>query len=103
MMSFQQITCFKGEHEISQTLGHQPSSIYMRPPTEDCWVWTQSKKSHLTLKRLEAPESGRSGGVWGKGGEVLRGWRHPREDGGVRGMRCGTVKGWTRRGIKSGL
>jgi hypothetical protein len=31
----------------------------MRPPThiEDCWVWDQSEKMHLTLKRLEVPGS----------------------------------------------
>ena len=28
---------------------------------EDCWVWTQSEKMHLTLKRLEALGSGQ---VW---------------------------------------
>jgi hypothetical protein len=36
------------------------------------------------------------------GGEGVWGWGHPHGDGGG-GMGCGTVRGWTRRGIKSGL
>ncbi|KRY62928.1 hypothetical protein T4D_14887 [Trichinella pseudospiralis] len=44
---------------------------------------------HLTLKRLEAPESLE---VWWSGGQEYRG-----------GIGCGSVEGWTRRGIKSGV
>jgi hypothetical protein len=49
----------------------------MRPPThivEDFWVWTQSEKIHLTLKRLEALACGK---VW-----WYEGWRHPHGEGG---------------------
>jgi hypothetical protein len=51
---------------------------------------------NLTLKRLEAPGSGKVWGV-GAGGYI------PVETVGRGGMRCGTVKGWTVRGIKSGV
>jgi hypothetical protein len=41
------------------TRQHMPAD--MRPPNtytaEDCWVWVQSEKMYLTLKRLEAPGS----------------------------------------------
>jgi hypothetical protein len=48
---------------------------------------------HLTLKRLEAPGSGRSGGV----GVGVWGHHHGEGGGG------GTVRGCTGRGIKSEL
>jgi hypothetical protein len=39
----------------------QNTPAEMRPPNtytaEDCWVWFQSQKKHLSLKRLEAPGS----------------------------------------------
>jgi hypothetical protein len=74
----------------------------MKPPTtytvEVCRVWTQSEKVHLTLKRLEATGSRE---VWWSG---VGWWGYPLGDGCVRGgMGCGTVRGWNRRGIKSGL
>jgi hypothetical protein len=52
---------------------------------------------HLTLKRLEASGSREVLVGWGVGGgDILV------EIGGG-GMGCGTVNGWTQRGIKSGL
>jgi len=50
---------------------------------------------HLTLKRLEAPGSLE---VWwgGWGGDIIV----ESGDGAGGGMGCGTVGGWTRRGIK---
>jgi hypothetical protein len=36
---------------------------------EDCQVWTQSEKMHLTLKRLEAPGNGEV--WWGGSGNIL--------------------------------
>ena len=57
------------------TRQHTPAE--MRPPThivEDFWVWTQSEKIHLTLKRLEALACGK---VW-----WYEGWRHPHGEGG---------------------
>jgi hypothetical protein len=46
----------------------------MNPPihtniAEDCRVWTQSEKIHLTFKRLEAPWSGEF--WWGGDGNIL--------------------------------
>ena len=42
---------------------------------EDCWVWPQREKRHLTLERLEAPGSGE---VWwnrvGCGNILLEMW-----------------------------
>jgi hypothetical protein len=49
---------------------------------KDCRVWTQAKKVHLTLKRLEAPGSGE---VWWSGDGVREGrvktssWRGGKE------------------------
>ena len=45
----------------------QHTPVHMRPPltAEDCLVLTQSENMHLTLKRLEAPWSGESGGMVG--------------------------------------
>jgi hypothetical protein len=54
---------------------------------------------HLALKRLEAPGSGEV--WWDEGWEWRRG--HPHGDWGREDMGCGTVRGWTRKGIKSGL
>jgi hypothetical protein len=49
----------------------------MRPPNthtaEDCQVWVQSEKMHLTLKRLEAPGSLEV--WWGGGWRVGRRYR----------------------------
>jgi hypothetical protein len=51
---------------------------------------------HLILKRLKDP--GNLEVWWG------RGWGHPHGDRGRGGgMGCGTVRGLTRRGIKSGV
>ena len=75
----------------------------MKPPTtytaEVCRVWTQSEKVNLTLKRLKS--TGRRD-VWWSG---VGWWGHPLGDGcvGGGGMGCGTVRGWTREGIKSEL
>jgi hypothetical protein len=44
---------------------------------EDCQVWTQSEKMHLTLLKLEAPGSG-------EGGRGEGGWEHPHGDSGER-------------------
>jgi len=54
---------------------------------------------HLTLKRLEAPGSLE---VWWGGwdGDILV---EMRVGGWGGGMGYGTVRGWTRRGIKSGV
>ena len=54
---------------------------------------------YLSLKKLEAPGSLRSGGMGAEG------WGHPQGEGGQGGgdMGCETVRGWTRRGIKSGM
>lgn len=47
--------------EISRTLDHESGSIHKliwvlnTYTPEDYWVWDQSEKIHLTLKRLEAP------------------------------------------------
>jgi hypothetical protein len=45
---------------------------------EDFWVWVQSEKMYLTLKRLEAPESLEVGdGEWGHSpGDRAWGRRH---------------------------
>jgi hypothetical protein len=52
---------------------------------------------HLTLKRLEAAGSL---DIWWVRVEM----RHPCEDRGQGGgMGCGKVRGWTERGIKSGV
>jgi hypothetical protein len=59
---------------------------------------------HLTLKRLE--DSGSLEVWWGGGGGRGRGggWGHPRGDSGSGGsMGYGPVRGWTQRGIKSGV
>jgi hypothetical protein len=76
----------------SPTRQHKPAD--MRPPNtytaEDFWVWFQSEKMHLTLKKLKA--SGSLEFCWGGGASS---WRE--------GMGWGTVRGWTRRGIKSGV
>jgi hypothetical protein len=70
----------------------------MRPPTpEDSWIWVQSEKMHLTLKRRKAPGSLQVS--WGECGwdifVAMVGWGE--------GMGCGTVRRWTRRVIKSGV
>jgi hypothetical protein len=73
----------------------------MRPPThiqQRTAGSGKSEKMHLTLKRLKAPGSLE---VWWGGGEIgdilveTGGWRG--------GMGCGTIREWTRRGIKSGV
>ena len=54
---------------------------------------------HLFFERLEVPWSRKV--AWGEGWGR---WGHPHGDGvGGGGMGCGTVRGWTRRGIKPGL
>jgi hypothetical protein len=50
----------------------------------------------LILERLEAPGSGRSGGVGVGGGDILLETEE-------RSFGCGTVRGWTGRRIKSKL
>jgi hypothetical protein len=62
---------------------------------QDCRVWTQSEKMHLTLERLGASGSGEV--WWSRGREIFL------EMGGGGDVGCGTVGGWTRRGIKSRL
>jgi hypothetical protein len=72
----------------------------MRLPThtaKDCQVTIQSVNRHLTLKMLEAPGFGKVwfGGEW-KNSDIFMEMRGE-------GMGCGTVRGWTRRRIKSGV
>jgi hypothetical protein len=73
---------------------HTPPNTYT---TEDCRVWVQSEKMQLTLKRLNA--LGSLEVWWGGhvGGDILT------ETGLGAGMGCGRVRGWTGRGIKSGV
>jgi hypothetical protein len=70
----------------------------MRPPThitvEDFWVWVHSEMKHLTLKRLEAPESleVRWGGGWGIHVQTRR-----------VGRRCGMWSSWRVGGEEQGM
>jgi hypothetical protein len=61
---------------------------------EDFWVCVHSEMMHLTLKRLEAPESFRGQVVWGVG---ISTWRQGGRGG---GMVCETVRGWIGEGNK---
>jgi hypothetical protein len=68
----------------------------MRSPNthraEDCQVWTQTEKMHLTLKRLGTPWSWE---VWWIGGSVrISSMKMGRGD-----LGYGIVVGWTVRGI----
>ena len=72
----------------------QHTPAIMRPPTytaEGFWVWVQSEKMHLTLKRLEAPGNLE---VWWGGGMGASTWRQDQV-----GMRCGM---WNRQRVDSG-
>jgi hypothetical protein len=78
------------------------TSWYEAPDTytvEDCLVWPQWEKMHLTLERLEVPGSGEI--WWGGAGlvdillEMERGRRY--------GIESGQDLGQNRRGMKTGL
>jgi hypothetical protein len=56
---------------------------------EDCLIWVQSKKVHLTLKRLK-PQGVGQFGEWGMVISLWRKWGP--------GMGCVTIKWWSRRG-----
>jgi hypothetical protein len=56
----------------------------------------ESERRHLTIKKHEFMKVGRSGGMGGMHGNIFL-------EPGVRCVGCGTVGGWTRRDIKSGL
>jgi hypothetical protein len=88
--------------ESSQILNHQPGSInqliegsqhiYSRGLPD----LVSSEKVHLTPKRLEAPGSGE---VWWSRGCS----RRTLLEKGERGMGCRRIRGWTGKGIKSGV
>ena len=88
------------------TRQHTPAD--MKPPTHiqqrTAWSGLSERRSTQPLRDLRPQGVGRSGGV-GVGW-----WGYPLRDeewgcGSMRqgGMGCGTIRGWTRRGIKSGL
>ena len=58
----QDISDTEQPNQAAYTSWYEAFNIY---PAEDCWVWAQSEKMHVTLKRLEAPGSGEV--WWSKG------------------------------------